>query len=70
MSGRLYYNTVISSKPATISWWDRRFRLSRFALWGRIASWPVSNRPLRAEQPRPGSADEIGAQLAKPPHSR
>ena len=31
------------------------------ALWGRIAScWPVSNRPLRAEQPRP-EADEIGA---------
>src|ERR1700680_3459247 len=25
-------------------------------LWGRIVScWPVSNRPLRAEQPRPGS---------------
>jgi len=38
-------------------------------LWGRIVScWPVSNRPVRAEQPRSGSADEIGAQLAKLPH--
>jgi hypothetical protein len=34
-------------------------------LWGRIAScWPVSNRPLHAEQSRPGSADEIDVQLA------
>jgi len=40
-------------------------------LWGRIASCrPVSNRPLQAEQPRPGSADEIGPQLAMLPHKR
>jgi len=38
-------------------------------MWGRIAAcWPVYNRPLRAEQSYPGSADEIGAQLAKLPH--
>jgi tetratricopeptide (TPR) repeat protein len=38
-------------------------------LWRRMAScWAVSNRPLHAEQARPGSADEIGAQLAKLPH--
>ena len=38
-------------------------------LWGRIVScWPVSNRPLRTEQPPRASADEIGAQLAKLPH--
>jgi hypothetical protein len=37
--------------------------------WGRIVScWPVSNRLLHTERPRSGSADEIGAQLAKLPH--
>jgi hypothetical protein len=35
-------------------------------LWGRIVScWPVSNRPLQAEQRDSKSADEIGAAACK-----
>ena len=78
--GILYYKILISSRAATISWWDRRFRLSPPAVagvWLRLCrsvgqlcklQRRFHRRSLRrAAQPQEGRL-ETGQQDAILPH--